>query len=163
MDRLESRQDTTTPAATHAGLCGCRVLRLPVSRRFALRRELLIDLDEWCEERALRHALPYPTALTPRLCDVIERIPFGLVGKTSARERARDVVRRAQLAFERAQRAGSDGSEGSCVVLPFAALGSAVGSESWRILQLHCGPGDDGKPALTLGTAEERMCDAWGV
>jgi hypothetical protein len=163
MDRLESQQETTTHAAAHAGACGCRVLDLPVSRRFALRRELLIDLDEWCDERALGHALPYPTALTPRLCDIIERIPFRLVNKTTARERARDVVRRALLAFVRAHRAGSDGTDGRCAVIPFAALGSGVGSESWCILQLHCGPGDDGKPAITLGTADERMCEAWGV
>src|SRR5262245_6408773 len=114
MERLESQREITTDAAAHAGPCGCRVLQLPVSRRFALRRELLIDLDEWCDERALGHALPYPPALTPRLCDVIERIPCRRVGKTSGRERARDVGRRPLLACELAQRAGSDGTDGSC-------------------------------------------------
>src|SRR5262245_11492612 len=122
MHRLESNLQMST--RTRPAGAPCRILGLAVSRRFALLRELLIDLDEWCAERSMWHALPYPAALTPRLCDAIERIPFRALGKTSPRERAQDVVRRATLAFERARRAGCDGTDGECAVLSFAALGS---------------------------------------
>ena len=134
----------------------------PGSHRLALVREDLIDVDEWCEVRGVWHGLPFPAALTSRLVTAIERIPFRMLGKTTEVERGQAILRRAAAVLARVDALRQEDPE-SCLVLGFSARAAACAHDPWHILKLHCGPGDDGKPALILGMDDELGCSAFGA
>ena len=131
----------------------------PGSRRLALLREDLIDVDEWCEVRSVWHRLPFPAAMTSQLLDAIERIPFRMLGKTTELERGQAILRRAAAVLPRLDALRQEDPEG-CIVLPFSAHVPSCASDAWRILKLHCGPGADSKPTLILGMGDEIGCCA---
>jgi hypothetical protein len=139
---------------------GTCVWKTPGSRRLALLREDLIDVDEWCEVRSVWHRLPFPAAMTSRLVEAIERIPFRMLGKTTELERGQAILRRATAALARLDTLRQEDPDG-CVVLAFSARVPSCAHDAWRILRLHCGPGEDGKPSLILGMDDEIGCCAF--
>jgi hypothetical protein len=141
-------------AAEESGSC---MWREPGLRRLALRYEHLIDVDEWCEVRRVAHGLPCPAAMTSRLVDAIEKIPFRMVGRTTEVERGSAILRRAAAALERMD-APRHGDRECCVVVGFSARVSACAHDSWHALKLHCGPAEDGKPWLVIGMDDEIGC-----
>jgi hypothetical protein len=132
----------------------------PGSRRRALLLEELIDVDEWCEVRGVWHRLPFPAAMTAPLVAAIERIPFRMIGKTTVLERGQAILRRAAEALPRLDALRQEDPDG-CAVLGFSARGPACAHDPWRILKLHCGPGEDGKPTLIIGLGDELGCTAF--
>ena len=134
----------------------------PGSRRLALMREDLIDVDEWCEVRRVSHRLPFPAAMTGRLLDAIERIPFRMLGRTSELERGQAILRRAAATLPQLEALRQEDPE-SCIVLPFSANVPSCARDAWRILKLHCGPAADGKPTLILGMGDEMRGCGFGT
>lgn len=130
--------------------------KAPGSRQRALRWESLIDVDEWCDVRGVWHALPFPAAMTSQLVDAIERIPFRMLGQTTQLERGQAILRRAAKALARLDALRHD--DPACCVVSFSARVAACAHDPWGILKLHCGPGEDGKPALILGMGADLGC-----
>src|SRR5262245_3553278 len=92
-----------------------------MDRSLALDHEELIDIDEWCEPRGIAHAFPFPSAMTRRLCDAIERVPFRMLPQSTAEERSRRVLERAATALLRGLNAFLEELPQQSLLLEFAA------------------------------------------
>jgi hypothetical protein len=127
-----------------------------LSRSEALDLELLIDVNEWCESHGVAPFFPFPAAMTRELCEAIEAIPFREIGRSSAADRAREVLTRGAAVLERALRETEDSELVRGFATHFSApLRRGASAPSWLRIALHCSASGDAKPELTLALEGE--------
>jgi len=108
------------------------------TRAQAIEDGVLVDVSKVAREAGF----VYPVALTAAVWAMIEDIPERLVGIQDVQGRLWDVVWMARLA---ARRGGSQTIYR--LILDRIENGRAV---KYADLKLHCGPGDDMEPVITL-------------
>jgi hypothetical protein len=151
---FDHREGTARRGSCPLHLCGSRI--------DAVESERLIDVEEWCELHDLSMPLAFPAVMTAGLCDAIERIPFGWLGRASAAQRGAELFRRAAAAISRRlsaldapdSREARDPDGG--VRVSFAApLACSAEERSWRFVCVHLGMAGDTPCVLTLGLPDE--------
>jgi hypothetical protein len=73
------------------------------TRAERIEAEELIDVREWAEVRGRAAPLAMPAAVSRDLWDVIEALPFGVVGERQIDDRVQAVLSAAERALERAR------------------------------------------------------------
>ena len=100
-----------------------------------------------------------PCALSQRLLDQTEEIPFAQIGQVTADDRLRRLLHRASRALERACGHYGRDAMGAMLhgfVLDFAvSLPRRAGDPGDRFARMHCGPDEYGDLVLTLGLSGE--------
>jgi len=126
--------------------------RARISRKMALELELLVDLREWSEEAGISYPFSHPAAITLPCWEQITKVPYRLLGKTTADERVAHVARRAAMALEQFLKKEENRSRERPFRLEFGAslpTSSAEGG-SWKILQIESSLGDSRETVLTI-------------
>jgi hypothetical protein len=104
-------------------------------------------------------AAALPWAISERLLQQVEEVPFGAAGTDPARQRLLRLGARAADALERARdHYGSHfgGALGHGFILDFPVeLPCRMTDPHYRFVRLHCGPDEDGEIAATLGRVDE--------
>jgi len=120
------------------------------ARAALLDDETLIDLAEWSQAEGLDRLTGHDTALTLRLWERLEAIPYCEVLRTSFAERLRGVVRAAGRALDRLLKTAVEGE-------PLAPVDFVVGLRSRATdpacctLRLHAELAPSGQLRVTLG------------
>jgi hypothetical protein len=115
------------------------------SRAQAIEDGQLVDVSEIAKEAGLR----WPTVITAAVWAMIEDIPAGLRGSCQdVKGRLWDVLWMAKWAAHNAP----DGTD----LVPYELKLPTSGTRKVKVtLWLHCGPGDDPEPVLTIMTPED--------
>jgi hypothetical protein len=125
------------------------------TRAERIEAEELIDVQEWAEVRGRAVSLAMPMGVSRDLWDVIETLPFGVVGERHVDERVEALLSAAGRALQRARVESPWLDPGEFFSVSFAApLPGRSSDAKWRACCVVCGPDETGEVVLTIGLAE---------